>query len=178
MKLYNYFLSLLAAAALAAGCMPEQVISSIPEFKPELSYLGIPYEGGVSSTPVKATAQWSFDEASIPDWLTVTPHSGGSEVNSIVFAAEKNTAASDRTANLLVNVAGKQQRFTVIPVGEELDEIIKGEIAVLGHGLHQQPDQRIDQEQTVNDQDQKGHSAPDVRPFFLPDHCHPSVTSF
>jgi len=117
MKLYNYFLSLLAAAALAVGCMPEQVISSIPEFNPELSYLGIPYEGGIASTPVKATAQWSFDEASIPDWLTVTPHSGGAEVNSIVFAAEKNTAASDRTANLLVNVAGKQQRFTVVQGG-------------------------------------------------------------
>ena len=117
MKLYRFFLTILAGAALAAGCVPEQVISSIPEFKPEQSYLGIPYEGGIASTTIKATTQWSFDEASIPDWLTVTPHSGGSEVNALVFAADKNTAASDRTANLRVNVGGKQQRFTVVQAG-------------------------------------------------------------
>ena len=30
MKLYRFFLSILAGATLAAGCVPEQVISSIP----------------------------------------------------------------------------------------------------------------------------------------------------
>lgn len=117
MKHIHSFLSILAAAALALACMPEQVIPSIPEFKPEQSYLGIPYEGGIASTVLTAKADWSFDEASIPDWLTVTPHNGGPAVNSIVFAADKNTAPSDRTANLIVNVAGKQQRFTVVQSG-------------------------------------------------------------
>ena len=117
MKLYQSFLSILAAAALALGCVPEQVISSIPEFKPEQSYLGIPYEGGIANTGVTSKTDWSFDESTIPEWLTVTPHNGGPAVNSIVFAAEKNTAASDRTANLIVNVAGKQQRFTVVQSG-------------------------------------------------------------
>ena len=37
MKLRNYILSILAGAALAAGCAQEQVISSIAEFKPEMS---------------------------------------------------------------------------------------------------------------------------------------------
>ena len=117
MKLYQSFLSILAAAALALGCVPEQVISSIPEFKPEQSYLGIPYEGGIANTGVTSKTDWSFDESTIPEWLTVTPHNGGPAVNSIVFAADKNTAASDRTANLIVNVAGKQQRFTVVQSG-------------------------------------------------------------
>ena len=117
MKHIHSFLSILAAAALALGCVPEQVISSIPEFKPEQSYLGIPYEGGMASTGVTSKTDWSFDEATIPEWLTVTPHKGGPAVNSIVFAADKNTAASDRTANLIVNVAGKQQRFTVVQSG-------------------------------------------------------------
>ena len=134
MKLYRFFLSILAGAALAAGCVPEQVISSIPEFKPEQSYLGIPYEGGIASTTIKATTQWSFDEASIPDWLTVTPHSGGSEVNGIVFAADKNTAASDRTANLRVNVGGKQQRFTVVQGGPGAFEAPLSTIAQVAAG--------------------------------------------
>ena len=134
MKLIKSFLTILAAAALAAGCVPEQVIPSLPEFKPDQSYLGIPYEGGVTSTTIKATTQWSFDEASIPDWLTVTPHSGGSDVNAIVFAADKNTASSDRTANLLVNVAGKQQRFTVVQGGPGAFEAPLSTIAQVAAG--------------------------------------------
>ena len=134
MKLYRFFLSILAGAALAAGCVPEQVISSIPEFKPEQSYLGIPYEGGIASTTIKATTQWSFDESSIPEWLTVTPHSGGSEVNALVFAADKNTAASDRTANLRVNVGGKQQRFTVVQGGPGAFEAPLSTIAQVAAG--------------------------------------------
>ena len=117
MKHIHSFLSILAAAALALGCVPEQVISSIPEFKPDQSYLGIPYEGGIANTGVTSKTDWSFDEATIPEWLTVTPLKGSPAVNSIVFAADKNTAASDRTANLIVNVAGKQQRFTVVQSG-------------------------------------------------------------
>ena len=134
MKLIKSFLTILAAAALAAGCVPEQVIPSLPEFKPEQSYLGIPYEGGIASTTIKATAQWSFDEASIPDWLTVTPHSGGADVNGIVFAADKNTASSDRTANLLVSVAGKQQRFTVVQGGPGAFEAPLSTIAQVAAG--------------------------------------------
>ena len=59
MKLRNFFLSILAGAALAAGCAQEQVISSIPEFKVEKSYLGLPLEGGIATAPVTATASWS-----------------------------------------------------------------------------------------------------------------------
>ena len=134
MKLYRFFLTILAGAALAAGCVPEQVISSIPEFKPEQSYLGIPFEGGVASTTLKATAEWSFDEASIPDWLTVTPRAGGPAVNAITFAADKNTASSDRTANLKVNVAGKQQRFTVVQGGPGAFEAPLSTIAQVAAG--------------------------------------------
>ena len=117
MKFRSYFLSILAGAALAAGCAQEQVISSIAEFKPEKSYIGLPLEGGINTTPVKATASWSFDTSAIPEWLTVSPTSGGAEVEHIVFAAEPNTGNSERSVNLVVNVGGKQQRFTVIQAG-------------------------------------------------------------
>ena len=117
MKLRYYILSILAGAALAAGCAQEQVISSIAEFKPEKSYIGLPLEGGINTTPVKATASWSFDTSAIPEWLTVSPTSGGAEVEHIVFAAEPNTGNSERSVNLVVTVGGKQQRFTVIQAG-------------------------------------------------------------
>ena len=117
MKLCRFFLSILAGAALAAGCVQEQAISSMAEFKPEKSYLSIPLEGGIANTAITATAQWSFDESTIPEWLTVTPHSGGADATGIVFAAEANPGSSERTANLVVNVGGRKQRFTVIQAG-------------------------------------------------------------
>ena len=117
MKLYRFFLSILAGAALAAGCVQEQVISSLDSFQVENSYLSIALEGGIANTAVKATAQWSFDDATVPEWLTVTPRSGGSEVTGLVFAADANTGSSARTANLVVNVGSRKQRFTVIQAG-------------------------------------------------------------
>ena len=117
MKLCRFFLSILAGAALAAGCVQDQVISSLAEFKVDNSYLSIPLEGGIANTAVTATADWSFDDSTIPDWLTVTPRAGGPAVNGIVFAAEANTGSSARTANLVLNVAGHKQRFIVVQAG-------------------------------------------------------------
>ena len=117
MKIKTYILSILAGAALAAGCAQEQVISSIPEFKVDPSYIGIPLAGGISSSAYTATASWSFDTATIPEWLTVNPLSGGVGSDHIVFAADPNTGSSERSADLLVNVGGKQQRFTVVQEG-------------------------------------------------------------
>jgi hypothetical protein len=117
MKLHRFILSILAGAALAAGCVQEQVISSLAEFQVDNSYLSIPLEGGIANTAIKATASWSFDDASIPEWLTVTPRSGGADVPGIVFAAEANKGNSERVANLVVNVGARKQRFTVIQAG-------------------------------------------------------------
>ena len=117
MKLRYYFLCILAGAALAAGCAQEQVISSLAEFKPEVSCVGIPYEGGVSSLSFTATANWSVDENSVPDWLTVTPTSGNSGSGSIVFATETNPSVASRSADVLVNIAGHQQRLIVTQAG-------------------------------------------------------------
>ena len=134
MKLRYYILSILAGAALAAGCAQEQVISSIAEFKPEKSYIGLPLEGGINTTAVKATASWSFDTSAIPEWLTVSPTSGGAEVEHIVFAAEPNTGNSERSVNLVVNIGGKQQRFTVIQAGPGAVEAPLSTIAQVAAG--------------------------------------------
>ena len=117
MKLYRFFLSILAGAALAAGCVQEQVISTLDSIQVEKSYLSIELRGGVASTTVTSKADWAFDESTIPAWLTVTPHRGGPAVNSIVFAADENTGSSERTANLVLNIGDRKQRFTVIQAG-------------------------------------------------------------
>jgi hypothetical protein len=134
MKLKNFFLSILAGAALAAGCAQEQAISSIAEFKPEMSYIGLPLAGGITTTAVQATASWSFDTSAIPEWLTVTPTSGSAGTEHIVFAADANTGTSERSVNLVVNVAGKQQRFTVIQAGPGAVEAPLSTIAEVAAG--------------------------------------------
>ena len=117
MKLYRFFLSILAGAALAAGCVQEQVISSLDSIQVENSYLSIALKGGIASTGVTSKTDWAFDESTIPAWLTVTPIKGGPAVNSIVFAADENTGSSERTANLVLNIGDRKQRFTVIQAG-------------------------------------------------------------
>ena len=117
MKLYPFFLSILAGAALAAGCVQEQAISTLDEFQVEKSYMTIPVEGGIANTAITATSSWSFDESTIPDWLTVSPHSGGGITPGIVFAADANDGMTERRADLVVNVGQRRQRFTVIQAG-------------------------------------------------------------
>ena len=117
MKLRYYILSILAGAALAAGCAKEQAVSTMAEFRVDKSYVGLPVGGGVNSSAYTSTVSWSFDPATIPDWLTVSPVSGGAGSDHIVFAADPNPGSSERTANLMVNVGGRQQRFTVIQEG-------------------------------------------------------------
>ena len=117
MKLRYLFLSILAGSALAAGCAQEQVISSLAEFKPEVSCIGLPYEGGISSTAFTATASWSVDGESVPEWLTVSPMSGGSGSDHLVFATDPNPGVASRSADILVNVAGRQQRLLVTQAG-------------------------------------------------------------
>ncbi len=117
MKLTHYILSILAGAALAAGCAQEQVVSSIAEFRVEKSFIGLPLGGGTNSSAYEATASWSFDTSAIPDWLTITPTSGGAGSDYIVFFAEPNTGDSERSLELRVTVGGKQQRFTIFQEG-------------------------------------------------------------
>ena len=117
MKLRYYLLSILAGAALATGCAREEVISSLAEFKPESSCIGLPYEGGISSTGFTATASWSVDAESVPKWLTVTPTSGSAGSSALVFATDPNPGATARTADVLVNVGGRQQRLIVTQAG-------------------------------------------------------------
>ena len=65
MKLKNIFLSILAAAAFLTGCVPEELVPTLSEFKVDQSYIGFSSNGGSVTTAVEATESWSFDTSTI-----------------------------------------------------------------------------------------------------------------
>ena len=111
MKL-RYFIPLFAAViTLLTGCKSEEDPIYLGNFKVSSSYVALDKNGGTTQVTVNATDSWSFDEASIPSWLTVSPLSGSAGQGTISFSAE---AYAGRTAALKVNCGGNVQEINVI----------------------------------------------------------------
>ena len=118
MKLRYLLLSVLACAAVAfTSCESEVEISSLGEFKASPSYIGFDLGGGSVTSEVTATDTWSFDTASIPEWLTVSPTSGSAGTSKITFTAASNSEPAARNVELYVTVGDNSQIFTVTQEG-------------------------------------------------------------
>ena len=111
MKL-RYFIPLFAAVmTLLTGCKSEEDPIYLDNFKASTSYVALDKNGGTTQVTVNATDSWSFDTASIPSWLTVSPTSGSAGESTINFSAE---AYAGRTATLKVVCGGNTQEINVI----------------------------------------------------------------
>lgn len=117
MKLKYIFLSILAATAFATACDDDVDISSLGNFKVSQSYIGFELSGGSITSDVTASDSWSFDAASIPSWLSVSPVSGSAGNQTITFRAEANEDPSPRSLELKVSVGSNTQIFTVYQEG-------------------------------------------------------------
>ena len=120
MKLKYLFLSVLAASSLLFSCTPEELVSSLSEFKVEQSYIGFTAAGGSITTAVEATDSWSIDASSVPDWIKVSPTSGSAGPANITFMVGKNDTGSARKKEVKVNVGDKVQLLTVNQAAEEV----------------------------------------------------------
>ena len=111
MKL-RYFIPLFAAVmTLLTGCKSEEDPIYLDNFTTSTSYVALDKNGGTTQVTVNATDSWSFDTASIPSWLTVSPTSGSAGQSTISFSAE---AYAGRTATLKVVCGGNTQEINVI----------------------------------------------------------------
>ena len=112
MKLKYYIIATLAAAAaLFTGCK-EEGDTYFNEIRVSQSYVGIPMEGGAMEITVTAQGEWSIDEESIPEWLTVNPKTGGAGETKVSISAEETL--DGRNAELLLACLGRVQHINII----------------------------------------------------------------
>ncbi len=111
MKL-KYFLSFFALVALLTSCSDDDSMTLLDEIKVSSSYVSIDVNGGSNTITVNSKEAWSFDEQEIPDWLTITPKTGGAGETKVTFSAP---AVSDgRNTVLHIACADKTQTINVI----------------------------------------------------------------
>lgn len=109
MKIKNILVSLAAILALVA-CNQIEPDHYLSEVKVSSSYVAINVDGGSTPISVEATESWSIPTC--PDWLTVTPASGGAGTTTVTFSASKTL--DGRTAEIQIKCGDKTQRVNVI----------------------------------------------------------------
>ena len=111
MKL-KYIIPFFAAViALLTGCKSDNDAIYLDGLNVSTSYVSLDKNGGTTQIFVSSADAWSFDAASIPAWLTVSPLSGSAGETTVSFSAE---AYAGRTAALKLNSGNKTQEINVI----------------------------------------------------------------
>ena len=111
MKL-KYFISFFALVALLAGCSDDDAMTLFDEIQVSSSYVSIDVAGGSNTITLNAKEAWTFDEAELPEWLTVSPMTGGAGETKVTFTAP--ATLDGRTTVLHVKCADKTQTINVI----------------------------------------------------------------
>ena len=119
MKTKYIIVSLIAALGLLmTGCV-EEADHFLDEVKVSSSYVTFPAGGG--SVPVELNATGSWTVSNLPEWVTVTPASGGAGKTSISFSA---TAADDtREATATIECGGKAQNINLLQVTQKAEPV-------------------------------------------------------
>jgi len=111
MKL-RYFISFFALVALLSACSDDDAMTLLDEIQVSSSYVGLDVNGGSNTITINAKEAWSFDEAELPAWLTISPMAGGAGETKVTFSAP--ATIDGRTAVLHVACADKKQTINVI----------------------------------------------------------------
>ncbi len=110
-----------AVGAVFTGCSDDKDPTYLDGLRVSQSYVALPANGGSTSITVNAADSWSIDDASIPEWLSVSPKSGGAGEGTINFSVEGSEEA--RNCELLLKSAGLVQRLNVLQYVEEKDPV-------------------------------------------------------
>jgi hypothetical protein len=110
MKIKNILVSLVAILALAAGCNQIEPDHYLNEVKVSSSFVSLSMDGGSSTITVDATDSWTIP--TMPNWLSISPASGGAGSTTVTFSAAKTL--DGRTTTVALNCGGKTQNINVI----------------------------------------------------------------
>ena len=120
MKLHKYLLIALAAITTVGTCVScdeDDKVTLLDEVQVSSSYVTFAAGGSTSTITLKATDSWSFDQSTVPAWVTINPMSGGAGETNVSFTA--GPAADTQSATVLLNCGGKTQRINVLQQTEK-----------------------------------------------------------
>lgn len=118
MKIVKILTAFAAVCALVIGCAKETP-NVWNEIQVSSSYIGLTNgEGSNSKTiTVKATDSWNIN--SMPQWLSISPLSGGAGETAVTFSAGK--APQTRDAVIKIVCAGREQSINVLQQAEKVE---------------------------------------------------------
>ena len=116
MKLKYLFPLFIAMLALMTSCDEDETATLLDEIQVSSSFVALPLDGGSTEITVKAQDSWTAEKVTTDkddvEWLTISSTTGGAGETKITFSAE--SALDGRTAEVLLNSAGKTQRINVL----------------------------------------------------------------
>ena len=128
----------MAAVTMLVGCSEDEEKSTLSQIQVSQSVISL--AAGEEADPadkefettitLKANGNWEFKD--VPEWLTITPVSGGAGQQDVVFKAKKTTESRSAFLKLLCN--GQEQEVNVQQIAKKVDiplstcaQIIAGE---------------------------------------------------
>ena len=122
MKIKHLLVSLLASAALFAGCQDEEKDLGLPEVKITQNELSFDQNVGTSTVTVYATRDWTVSTSA--DWLAFTPSKGKAYKETAVTVTALANEGYNRTAAVKFDIGYDYKTLTVTqegPLGEKTE---------------------------------------------------------
>ena len=123
MKLEKLFLSILAAAALFAGCKETGEDSELPSLTVNPTEITVDKSGGNQAITVKSNRDWTVKADA--DWLAVNPTYGSaSKKDATVTVTALQNTGYDRTGTVTVSTEFDYKTITVTQPGDKGEDTI------------------------------------------------------
>ena len=111
MKLRYFIPIVVALVAMFTGCSEDNDPIYLDNVRLSSSFVSLHTDGTPTEVNIKANADWSIDAKTVPEWLTISPMSGGAGETKLVFTP---TPAEGRTAIVKLNSGDQTQEINII----------------------------------------------------------------
>ena len=121
MKLRYFIPIVVALVAMFTGCSEDNDPIYLDNIRLSSTYVSLSKDGATTDVSLTTAAEWSIDEKTVPEWLTISPMSGAAGTHTLTFTP---TPGGSRTATLKINCGGQTQEVNVIQYAEETEPVL------------------------------------------------------
>ncbi len=122
MKLRYIIGALILGLGLATACQEELKPLDLNNIQVTESYVALPASGGSTTINLRADDAWAIDAATVPEWLTITPMSGGAGEEVLTFSAGATTSTNN--AEVKLNCLNETQYINVIQYAAKAEPVV------------------------------------------------------